>query len=124
MSGLLCGQHHQISKTLDCNGPGLGIKVRVGRKLVESIRHATVVERTEALRDFAVRPLGVREALARVLQGEERHFNATRWAGTSLRSTAGQIAAKVRAGSVSSHSSNSSISPAFPPPWVGRRVTS
>jgi uncharacterized protein YbjT (DUF2867 family) len=56
------------------------VYARVGRKLVESIRHATVVERADALRDFAVRPIGVREALARVLQGEERHFNATRWA--------------------------------------------
>ncbi|MBK6880476.1 MAG: SDR family oxidoreductase [Elusimicrobia bacterium] len=56
------------------------VYARVGRKLVESIRHATVVERADALRDFPVRPVGVREALARVLMGEERHFNATRWA--------------------------------------------
>lgn len=56
------------------------VYARVGRKLVESIRHTTVVERADALRDFPVRPLGVSASLARVLQGEERHFNATRWA--------------------------------------------
>ncbi len=56
------------------------VYARIGRKLVESIRHSTVVNHDIALRDFSVRPLGVKEALARVLQGEERHFNMTRWA--------------------------------------------
>lgn len=56
------------------------VYARIGRKLVESIRHATVVVRDDALRDFSIRPVGVREALTRVLQGEERHFNMTRWA--------------------------------------------
>jgi len=56
------------------------VYARIGRKLVESIRHSTVVNRSDALRDFTVRPLGVKDALARVLAGEERHFNTTRWA--------------------------------------------
>ena len=56
------------------------VYARIGRKLVESIRHTTVVNRSDALRDFSIRPLGVREALTRVLSGEERHFNTTRWA--------------------------------------------
>ncbi len=56
------------------------VYARIGRKLVESIRHSTVVNRSDALRDFPIRPLGVKDALARVMAGEERHFNTTRWA--------------------------------------------
>jgi uncharacterized protein YbjT (DUF2867 family) len=56
------------------------VYARIGRKLVESIRHSTVVSHGEALRDFPVRPLGLKDAMSRVLSGEERHFNTTRWA--------------------------------------------
>lgn len=56
------------------------VYARIGRKLVESIRHSTVVNREDALRVFSVKPLGVKEAMGRVLSGEERHFNSTRWA--------------------------------------------
>ena len=38
---------------------------RVGRKLIASIRNATVVRDARALTDFAVRPRGLREAIAR-----------------------------------------------------------
>ncbi len=34
---------------------------RVGRKLIESIRHATVVQDDAALRDFPIQPIGVRD---------------------------------------------------------------
>jgi uncharacterized protein YbjT (DUF2867 family) len=56
------------------------VYARIGRKLVESIRYATVVQEDSARRDFPIRPIGVAEALSRVLLGEERHFNMTRWA--------------------------------------------
>ena len=52
---------------------------RVGRKLIESIVHPTVAEDHVALRTFAVRPVGVEEAVCRTLAGEEREFEATRW---------------------------------------------
>ena len=52
---------------------------RVGRKLVESIRHPTVVEDGAALRDFAVRPRGMRAAVEAALRNEERESAATRW---------------------------------------------
>jgi uncharacterized protein YbjT (DUF2867 family) len=42
--------------------------VRVGRKLIDSIRHPTVVEDDSALKEFAVRPCGHREAIARALK--------------------------------------------------------
>lgn len=55
------------------------IYARVGRKLIESIVHPTVV-RDDAARDvFAVRPVGIDEAVRRALAAEERDFAATRW---------------------------------------------
>lgn len=44
---------------------------RVGRKLIESIIHPTVVRDDTALRTFAVRPMGIEEAIRRVLAREE-----------------------------------------------------
>jgi uncharacterized protein YbjT (DUF2867 family) len=44
--------------------------VRVGRKLIDSIRHDTVVEDPSALAEFAIRPVGFREAMARALRTE------------------------------------------------------
>ncbi|MEW6271877.1 MAG: NAD(P)H-binding protein [Thermodesulfobacteriota bacterium] len=52
---------------------------RVGRKLVDSIRHATVVHDDAALRDFAIRPRGFRAAIADALRDEDADFAATRW---------------------------------------------
>jgi len=46
------------------------VYVRVGRRLVESIRHPTVVEDPAALARFPVRPCGYREAIARALREE------------------------------------------------------
>jgi uncharacterized protein YbjT (DUF2867 family) len=52
---------------------------RIGRKLIESIVHPTVVRDDAALRVFAVRPMGVEEAVRRALASEEEHFATTRW---------------------------------------------
>jgi uncharacterized protein YbjT (DUF2867 family) len=52
---------------------------RVGRKLIESIIHPTVVRDTAALATFGVRPRGIEEAIARALAREEREFAETRW---------------------------------------------
>lgn len=52
---------------------------RIGRKLVESLRHPTVVDGDDALRLFGVRPAGVREAIARALRNEDEEFATTRW---------------------------------------------
>ena len=51
----------------------------VGRELIDGVRNETVVRDTRALQDFAVRPRGVREALARALVNEDLSFAATRW---------------------------------------------
>jgi uncharacterized protein YbjT (DUF2867 family) len=55
------------------------VYARIGRKLIDSIRYPTVVKNQDAVKDFAFRPLGIREAISRVLQKEEQHSNETRW---------------------------------------------
>jgi hypothetical protein len=52
---------------------------RVGRKLVESIRHPTVVRDGSALDDFDVRPAGLAESIRRAIANEDRRYAATRW---------------------------------------------
>ena len=44
---------------------------RIGRKLIESIVHPTVVRDDAALRTFAVRPMGVEEAVRRAIEGRK-----------------------------------------------------
>jgi uncharacterized protein YbjT (DUF2867 family) len=52
---------------------------RVGRALIESICHETVVRDDRAHRDFAVEPMGAKEAIAKALANEDREFAETRW---------------------------------------------
>ena len=52
---------------------------RVGRKLLDSVRHPTVVEDPRALDAFPIRPRGIREAIARALRMEDHEFAQTRW---------------------------------------------
>jgi uncharacterized protein YbjT (DUF2867 family) len=52
---------------------------RVGRKLIESLPHETVVHDASALHTFPIRPRGYREAIARALANEDREFAETRW---------------------------------------------
>ncbi len=52
---------------------------RVGRKLVDGMRHATVVTDDSAAEAFAVRPAGLRSAVAAALADEDRELAATRW---------------------------------------------
>ncbi len=55
------------------------IYARVGRKLIDSIRHPTVVRDASALRLFTIRPKGVREAIAIALRHEDQELAQTRW---------------------------------------------
>jgi uncharacterized protein YbjT (DUF2867 family) len=52
---------------------------RVGRKLIQSIVHPTIVRDDAALRAFAVRPVGVTEAVQRALRSEDAEMAVTRW---------------------------------------------
>jgi hypothetical protein len=52
---------------------------RIGRKLIESIVHSTVVRDDAALRTFDIRPMGIDAAIAHALSNEDREFAETRW---------------------------------------------
>lgn len=70
------------------------IYARVGRKLIASIRHASVVRDDSALELFTVRPRGMREALIAAIRNEERELAESRWydavsSGGEARSWAG-----------------------------------
>jgi len=52
---------------------------RIGRAIIESIVHVTVVRDQAACTTFSVRPMGIDEAIRRALAHEETHFAATRW---------------------------------------------
>jgi uncharacterized protein YbjT (DUF2867 family) len=52
---------------------------RVGRKLIDSLPHPMLVRDRAATREFSVRPIGVREAIALALRNEDREFAETRW---------------------------------------------
>ncbi len=52
---------------------------RIGRKLIESIVHSTVVRDDAALRTFDVRPVGIDDAIRQALANEDQEFAATRW---------------------------------------------
>lgn len=52
---------------------------RVGRKLIDSIRHPSIVQDESARKAFDIRPMGVREAIAQALRNEDRELAETRW---------------------------------------------
>ncbi len=52
---------------------------RVGRKLIDSVKHDTVVKDDRAMRDFDIRPRGLRDAIARALAREDQAYAQTRW---------------------------------------------
>jgi uncharacterized protein YbjT (DUF2867 family) len=52
---------------------------RVGRELIEGLRNETVVRDQRALEVFPLRPRGMRLAIARALNYEDREFALTRW---------------------------------------------
>jgi uncharacterized protein YbjT (DUF2867 family) len=55
------------------------VYARIGRQLIDSIRHATVVQDDTAQRVFALQPMGVHRAIARALRHEDQAFAKTRW---------------------------------------------
>jgi hypothetical protein len=52
---------------------------RVGRKLIDSIRHPTVVRDDAARRAFLLEPVGMREGIAQALRNEDHDCAQTRW---------------------------------------------
>lgn len=60
---------------------------RVGRKLIDSIRHPTIVRNEMAKRTFTTRPITISEAISRALRYEDADFIRTHW--SDARSSAG-----------------------------------
>jgi len=52
---------------------------RIGRKLIQSIVHPTVVRDKSALKDFNIKPMGVIDAIRRAIDKEDKEFSETRW---------------------------------------------
>jgi uncharacterized protein YbjT (DUF2867 family) len=52
---------------------------RVGRRLIEGVRHPTIVRNPDALEAFTVKPKTTAEAVAEALRDEEALFESTRW---------------------------------------------
>ena len=52
---------------------------RIGRKLIQSIVHPTIVRDESALKVFKVKPMGVNEAIRRAIDNEDKEFSETRW---------------------------------------------
>jgi uncharacterized protein YbjT (DUF2867 family) len=55
------------------------LQARVGRELIEGVRHPTVVSDDLALRTFPIRPAGISKAIVDALRDEDLEFSATRW---------------------------------------------
>ncbi|HET8799348.1 MAG TPA: DUF2867 domain-containing protein, partial [Thermoanaerobaculia bacterium] len=55
------------------------VYARVGRKLIESIKHASIVRDSSALRVFPVKPRGIGEAIAAAIANENREIAESRW---------------------------------------------
>lgn len=52
---------------------------RVGRKLIESIKHPTIITSSRAHQLFALRPSSAAQAMRAALENEDRKFAETRW---------------------------------------------
>ena len=90
------------------------VYARVGRKLVESLPHETVVHDPQALQQFPIRPLGYRAAIARALLNEDRAFAETRWSDaiSAGERTTPEHPERTRARLVDSRTRTVSVSPA------------
>jgi uncharacterized protein YbjT (DUF2867 family) len=53
----------------------------IGRDLIDSIPHETLVNDDTAARLFEVRPRGIKESIARALTNEDQELAVTRWSG-------------------------------------------
>jgi uncharacterized protein YbjT (DUF2867 family) len=103
LRGLRRGMIRIPALTPSLSGLWLGlvtpVYAQVGRELIEGVRNPTVVRDDRALRDFGIRPRGIREVLARALVNEDRGFAATRWSDALSSRRAGRSWGGVQFGS-------------------------
>lgn len=55
------------------------VYARIGRKLIESLVNDTIVHDQRALKDFAIRPMGFKEAIVRAIDKEDQFLAETHW---------------------------------------------
>jgi len=55
------------------------VYARIGRQLIDGLKNRSVVTDPAALAAFPIRPIGLREAIARAIRYENRAFALTRW---------------------------------------------
>ena len=64
------------------------VYARVGRELIAGLKNRSVVTDPTALSVFPIRPVGLRDAIARAIRHEDRAFALTRW--SDARSSGGE----------------------------------
>ena len=74
------------------------VYARIGRKLIDSLRHASVVETRPPPATFDVEPVGVKEAIATAIRNEDREFAETRWSDALSSSGRQTVGTSVRVG--------------------------
>ena len=89
------------------------VYARVGRELIDGLRTATVVNDDAARTAFRVRPLGLREAIARALEEEDAALAAGPWSEAALRAGTALRWGGVRVGTRLIHSCSVEV-PAAP----------
>ena len=52
---------------------------RIGRKLIDSLRHPSLVKNHGAMEDFKVQPMNISDSIAQAISNEDREFAQTRW---------------------------------------------
>ena len=55
------------------------VYARVGKKLIDSLRNATIVRDNQALQDFPIKPQNIDRAIQRALNHEDHEMAQTRW---------------------------------------------
>ena len=55
------------------------VYARIGRKLVDSLRNASIVEDETSMEVFRIKPKGIKEAISDAIRNEDQEFAQTRW---------------------------------------------
>jgi uncharacterized protein YbjT (DUF2867 family) len=74
------------------------VYARVGKELILSLRSPSIVKNEAALQDFAIEPMGYRDAIRRALANEDNEFALTRWSDALSSSRVKPLPAGIRYG--------------------------
>lgn len=74
------------------------VHARIGRKLIDSLRHASIVESPVPPGAFGIRPMGVADAIAAAIRNADRDYAVTRWSDALSSSGRERVRGNVRFG--------------------------